>query len=63
MATPLHETKKLKSIDGHREGVTQCPIVEEEPNADVARFSNFLKDSDEPLWDGCTNYNKLSVLA
>jgi hypothetical protein len=22
-----------------------------------------LKDSDEPLWDGCTNHNKLSVVA
>jgi hypothetical protein len=22
-----------------------------------------LKDSDEPLWDGCTNHSKLSVVA
>jgi len=22
-----------------------------------------LKDSDEPLWDGCTNHNKLSAVA
>jgi hypothetical protein len=22
-----------------------------------------LKDSDKPLWDGCTNHNKLSVIA
>jgi VIT1/CCC1 family predicted Fe2+/Mn2+ transporter len=29
--------------------VSQCPIVEEEPNADVARFFDLLKDSDEPL--------------
>ena len=34
--------------------VSQCPIVEEEPNADAARFFDWLKDSDEPLWDGCT---------
>ena len=43
--------------------VSQCPIVEEEPNADAARFFDLLKDSNEPLWDGCTNHNKLSVVA
>ena len=32
--------------------VSQCPIVEEEPNVDAARFFDLLKDSDEPLWDG-----------
>jgi hypothetical protein len=42
--------------------VSQCPIVEEEPNADAARFFDLLKDSDEPLWDGCTNHSKLSVI-
>jgi hypothetical protein len=42
--------------------VSQCPIVEE-PNADAARFFYLLKDSDEPLWDRCTNHNKLSVVA
>jgi hypothetical protein len=26
-------------------------------------FFNLLKDSDEPLWDGCTNHGKLSVVA
>ena len=34
--------------------VRECPIVEEEPNADAARFFDLLRDSDEPLWDGCT---------
>jgi len=43
--------------------VSHCPIVEEEPNADAARFFYLLKDSDEPLWDGCTNHNKLSAVA
>ena len=42
--------------------VSQCPIVEE-PNADVARFFDLLKDSDEPLWDGCTNHSKLWAVA
>jgi hypothetical protein len=26
----------------------QCPIVEEEPNVDAARFFDLLKDSNEP---------------
>jgi hypothetical protein len=43
--------------------VNQCLIVEEEPNADATRFFDLLKDSDEPLWDGCTNHSKLSVVA
>ena len=43
--------------------VSQCPIIEEEPNANAARFFYLLKDSNEPLWDGCTNHNKLSVVA
>ena len=36
----------------------QCSIIDEEPNADTTRFFDLLKDSNEPLWDGCTNYNK-----
>jgi hypothetical protein len=43
--------------------VSECPIIEEEPNADAARFFDLLKYSDEPLWDGCTNYSKLSAVA
>jgi len=43
--------------------VSQCPIIEEEPNADAARFFDLLKDFDEPLWDGCINHSKLSVIA
>jgi len=43
--------------------VSQCPIIEKEPNADAARFFDLLKDSDEPLWDGCTNHSKLSAVA
>jgi hypothetical protein len=42
--------------------VSECPIVEEEPNADATRFFDLLKDSDEPLWDGCTNHSKLSAV-
>jgi hypothetical protein len=43
--------------------VRECPIVEEEPNSDAPRFFDLLRDSDEPLWDGCTNHNKLSTVA
>jgi hypothetical protein len=39
--------------------VSQRPIVEEEPNADAKMVFDLLKYSDEPLWDGCTNHNKL----
>jgi len=43
--------------------VSECPIVEEEPNANAARFFDMLKDSDEPLYDCCTNHSKLSAVA
>jgi len=43
--------------------VCECTIIEEEPNADATRFFDLLKDSEEPLWDGCTNHNKLSIVA
>jgi hypothetical protein len=47
----------------NQDNVSQCPIIEETPNANAARFFNLLKDSDKPLWDGCTNHSKLSVVA
>jgi len=43
--------------------VNHYPIVEEESNADATKFFDLLKDSDEPLWDCCTNHSKLSVVA
>ena len=43
--------------------VSQCQIVEEEPNTDATRFFDLLKDFDEPLWDGCINHIKLSAIA
>ena len=43
--------------------VSECPIVEEEPNTDAAKFFDLLKDYDEPLWDSCTNHNKLTAVA
>jgi len=29
--------------------VDQCPIIDEEPNADATKCFDFLKDSDKPL--------------
>jgi hypothetical protein len=40
----------------------ECSIVDEEPNAEAIRFFELLEDSDKLLWDGCTNYSKLSVV-
>jgi len=37
--------------------ISQCPIVEEEPNANATRFLDLMKDSNKPLWDGCTNHS------
>jgi hypothetical protein len=42
--------------------VSECPIVEEKPNVDAAMFFDLLKDSNEPLWDSCTNHSKLSAI-
>jgi len=41
----------------------QYLIVYEESNVDATMFFYLLKDSDEPLWDGCTNHSKLSAVA
>jgi len=72
-ASNMHEVRNENSnpyrnmvIDAMRmsEGnVSECPIVEEEPNANAARFFDLLKDSDELLCDCCTNHSKLSAVA
>jgi hypothetical protein len=43
--------------------VSKCSIVNEEPNTGGTRFFEVLKDSDKPLWGGCTNHSKLSIVA
>jgi len=53
----------MDAIRMNQDNVSQCLIVEEEPNADAVRFFDLLKDSDEPLRDGCTNHIKLSAVA
>jgi len=49
----------MDSMRMNEGNVSQYPIIDEEPNANATRFFDLLKDSDEPLWDGCTNYSKL----
>ena len=41
----------------------ECSSIDKEPNIDASRFFDILKDSYEPLWDECTNHNKLLVIA
>jgi len=50
----------MKMNQGH---VNQYRIIDEEPNAYSARFFDFLKDIEKPLWDDYTNHSKLSVVA
>jgi len=59
----LYRNMDMDAMRMNEGNASQCPIVEEEPNADATRFFDLLKDSDEPLWNGCTNHNKLSVVA
>ena len=51
------------NVIGMNQGyVGECLIIDEEPNVDTTRSFDFLKDSDKPLYDGCTIHNKLSVI-
>jgi hypothetical protein len=40
----------------------ECSVVHKELNADTTMIFKLLKDSHEPLWDGCTNHSKLLVV-
>jgi hypothetical protein len=63
-ASNVHDINMVMDAMRMNQGnVSQCPIVEEELNANATRFFDLLKDSDEPLWDCCTNHSKLSVVA
>jgi len=50
----------MRINQGH---ASQCSIIDEEPNANMDKFFDFLKDYDEPLWDGFTKHIKLSAIA
>ena len=47
--TNLYWNMVMDAMRMNQGNVSQCPIVEEEPNAEAARFFDLLKDSDEPL--------------
>jgi hypothetical protein len=53
----------MDAIRINQGNVSQCPIVEEKPNADTTMFFDLLKDFDELLWDDCINHSKLLVVA
>jgi hypothetical protein len=59
----LYRNMVMDAMKMNQGNVSQCLIIEKEPNADATRFFDLLKDSDEPLWDGCTNDNKLLAIA
>jgi hypothetical protein len=59
----LYKNMIMDAIGMNYGHADQCSIINEESNADMAKVFDLLKDSDEPLWDGCTNYIKLSVVA
>ena len=48
-STNLYRNMVMDAMRMNQGNVSQCPIVEEEPNADAARFFDLLKDSNEPL--------------
>ena len=61
--TNPYKNMVMDAIRMNQGNVSQCPIVEEEPNVDAARFFDLLKDSNEPLWDSCTNHSKLLAMS
>ncbi|XP_039115770.1 uncharacterized protein LOC120251277 [Dioscorea cayenensis subsp. rotundata] len=42
---------------------TGSSFMEEEPNPKASTFYSLLNDADEPLYEGCTKYSKLSALS
>jgi hypothetical protein len=58
-----HKSMIIDVIGMNQDYAGQYPIIDEEPNADTTKFFDLLKDSDEPLWDECTNHNKLLIVA
>jgi hypothetical protein len=48
----LYTNMVMDAMRMNQGNANQCPIVEEEPNADAARFFYLLKDSDELLYMG-----------
>ena len=61
--TNLYRNIVMDAMKMNQSYIGQFSIIDEEPNIDTIRFFDLLKNSDEPLWDGCTNHIKLSVVA
>jgi len=61
--TTHYKNMVMDAMRMNQNHVGQFPVVDEEPNADAARFFNILKDFDKPLYDGCKNHSKLLVVA
>jgi hypothetical protein len=53
----------MEAMRMSEDNVSECPIIEEETNVNATRFFDLLKDSNELLWDGCTNHSKLLIVA
>lgn len=50
---------KIKMNQGY---TSECSIVDEESNTNMAKFFEVLKDFDEPLQDGGINHSKLLII-
>ena len=59
----LYKTMVMNVMRMNQSYIGECPIINEKPYVDVTKFFDLLKDSNEPLWDECTNHSKLSVIA
>ena len=45
----LYRNMVMDAMKMNQSYVGQCPIVDEEPNANAIKFFDLLKDSNEPL--------------
>jgi hypothetical protein len=61
--TNIYRNIVMDAMKMNQSYIGQFSIIDEEPNIDTIRFFDLLKNFDEPLWDGCTNHIKLSVVA
>jgi hypothetical protein len=58
----LYRNMVMNAMRMNQGYTSQYPIIDEELKTNATKFFDLLKDYDEPLWDGCTNHSKLSVV-
>jgi len=58
-----YRTMVMDAMRMHQGHTSQCSIIDVEPNSNTAKFFDVLKNANKPLWDGCTNHNKLLAVA